>query len=364
MYMNSATKTALIGGGVGALAGGIGGALIDKGAKREGNWLKRNKGAVIGALTGGAVGGTGGYFLGKIKDNKLSTVDKDARIATNKFKDDVEDSARKSLRSAEDRHNEVSDTLLNKKRENEKIYNKRLDALEDEFDNLYPGKKGSEDYAFQNAVKEREAYWAANKALKEHGEFKRKLEDYMPNHNYDEIFESNKKDLTRSINNNHQDSLNTGLTGLTALSLGAGAIGHKIASNKRKKREEESTKKYSFADYFDPIMRGAPTGIKYAPLIGAAGGAVLGGAAGYGLTKDKEKKKRNAIIGALTGAGLGYTGGAIYQNNELKKNLIDPKFIDPELKKRALAHAITAGGVATAGSIAAAKLSKKKKEEN
>lgn len=61
--MSTATRNALIGGGIGALAGGIGGHFIDRGAKREGNWWKRNKGAVIGALGGGAIGGAGGYLL-------------------------------------------------------------------------------------------------------------------------------------------------------------------------------------------------------------------------------------------------------------------------------------------------------------
>lgn len=68
IFMDTSTRNALIGGGIGALAGGVGGHLVDRKAKRDGSWLNRNKGAIIGGLGGGALGAGAGYFLTKKND--------------------------------------------------------------------------------------------------------------------------------------------------------------------------------------------------------------------------------------------------------------------------------------------------------
>ena len=60
LFMNSSTKSSLIGSGIGMLAGGIGGALYDsKKNKNEKGW-KKHKGAILGALGGGVLGGAAG----------------------------------------------------------------------------------------------------------------------------------------------------------------------------------------------------------------------------------------------------------------------------------------------------------------
>lgn len=67
MHMDPRLQGALILGAGGALGGGIGGHLVDKKAKREGNWFKRNKSAIIGSLGGAAIGGGIGAYAGKLK---------------------------------------------------------------------------------------------------------------------------------------------------------------------------------------------------------------------------------------------------------------------------------------------------------
>lgn len=62
----------LSGAAVGGLAGGFAGSLADRGSKKEGSWIDRNKGAVIGASLGAAGGGFGGRELARrhwIKSN-------------------------------------------------------------------------------------------------------------------------------------------------------------------------------------------------------------------------------------------------------------------------------------------------------
>lgn len=60
------------GAAVGGLAGGFAGSLADRGSKKEGSWIDRNKGAVIGASLGAVGGGFGGRELARrhwIKSN-------------------------------------------------------------------------------------------------------------------------------------------------------------------------------------------------------------------------------------------------------------------------------------------------------
>ena len=64
MHMDPRVQGALILGAGGALGGGIGGHLVDRKAKRDGNWFKRNKSAIIGSLGGAAVGGGIGALVG------------------------------------------------------------------------------------------------------------------------------------------------------------------------------------------------------------------------------------------------------------------------------------------------------------
>jgi len=54
---------------------------------------------------------------------------------------------------------------------------------------------------------------------------------------------------------------------------------------------------------------------------GGAGGAALGGLAGYGMTEDEDQKGSNALIAALLGGGLGAGAGALGDSTGLFKRL-------------------------------------------
>lgn len=68
--MDPRLQGALILGAGGALGGGIGGHLVDRKAKRDGNWFKRNKSAIIGSLGGATIGGGIGAYAGHLKKNR------------------------------------------------------------------------------------------------------------------------------------------------------------------------------------------------------------------------------------------------------------------------------------------------------
>jgi hypothetical protein len=70
MHMDPRLQGALILGAGGALGGGIGGHLVDRKAKRDGNWFNRNKSAIIGSLGGAAVGGGIGAYAGHLKKTR------------------------------------------------------------------------------------------------------------------------------------------------------------------------------------------------------------------------------------------------------------------------------------------------------
>lgn len=60
------------GAAVGGLAGGFTGSLADRGSKKDGSWIDRHKGAVIGATLGAVGGGFGGREIARrhwIKSN-------------------------------------------------------------------------------------------------------------------------------------------------------------------------------------------------------------------------------------------------------------------------------------------------------
>jgi len=62
------------------------------------------------------------------------------------------------------------------------------------------------------------------------------------------------------------------------------------------------------------------TGNSFAlPVIGAIGGGALGGIAGAASTKDREKKRRRALLGGVGGAAIGGSAGLLlrkYVNNQ------------------------------------------------
>ena len=148
--MSNATRNALIGSGIGALAGGIGGHLVDRGAKREGNWWKRNKGAVIGALGGGAIGSAIGHSLGRTSP-KNTGVEISEQVSENPV-----GSVKSKLSDAEIAYNKEEKRL-------DSIYKKLYREYDDKFDGLFHEHyKSNRDmraaikHAEQNTVKENE----------------------------------------------------------------------------------------------------------------------------------------------------------------------------------------------------------------
>ena len=123
----------------------------------------------------------------------------------------------------------------------------------------------------------------------------------------------------------------------------------------------------SIGNYLNPIIKGGDglsAGIKYAPLIGAGIGAVGGGLAGYAGTKDKSKKKKNAVLAALAGAGLGYGTGSIIQGNRISKyikklDLEDQRPLNKILRGRTIAQL----GIGGSGVAAAALMNRKKNKQ-
>lgn len=123
----------------------------------------------------------------------------------------------------------------------------------------------------------------------------------------------------------------------------------------------------SIGNYLNPIIKGGDglsVGIKYAPLIGAGIGAVGGGLAGYAGTKDKSKKKKNAVLAALAGAGLGYGTGSIIQGNRISKDikkldLEDQRPLNKILRGRTIAQL----GIGGSGVAAAALMNRKKNKQ-
>ena len=125
--MNFATKNALIGAGVGGVAGGVGGHFIDRNSKREGNWLNRNKGAIIGALGGATIGGGAGYFLGRNQDAKLA---KELELHKANYNKSVADEKARLKDIAGQKNKEISD--FNKGLNNEADIN--INTLRDKYD--------------------------------------------------------------------------------------------------------------------------------------------------------------------------------------------------------------------------------------
>lgn len=74
-------KNAKIGTAIGAVAGGLGGALYDsKREKKEGeSWFQRNKGAVLGAVGGAGAGYLGGNYFDNKALNKVVKTDTPAK---------------------------------------------------------------------------------------------------------------------------------------------------------------------------------------------------------------------------------------------------------------------------------------------
>ena len=57
---------------IGGISGGLGGHIVDRKANRDGNWLNRNRGAVIGAIGGSALGGIVGNRIDKQFRNSVN----------------------------------------------------------------------------------------------------------------------------------------------------------------------------------------------------------------------------------------------------------------------------------------------------
>ena len=124
--MNFATKNALIGAGVGGVVGGVGGHLVDRNSKREGNWFKRNKGAVLGALGGAAVGGGIGVYAGHLKKTRPNF----DQETLDRYTDELKSKRSDILNSGADAV--VREEALNKL---EETYGKSIEKLKDKIAN-------------------------------------------------------------------------------------------------------------------------------------------------------------------------------------------------------------------------------------
>ena len=126
MYMDPRLQGALILGAGGALGGGIGGHLVDRKAKREGNWFNRNKSAIIGSLGGAAVGGGIGAYASHLKKNRPNFDQETLDRYTNELKSKRSD----ILNSGADAV--VREEALNKIEES---YGKSIEKLKDKIAN-------------------------------------------------------------------------------------------------------------------------------------------------------------------------------------------------------------------------------------
>ena len=114
MHMDPRLQGALILGAGGALGGGIGGHLVDRKAKRDGNWFQRNKSAIIGSLGGAVVGGGIGAYAGHLKKNRSDF----NQETLDRYTNEIESSKSKILNSGANAV--VKEEYLNKLKDSEK----------------------------------------------------------------------------------------------------------------------------------------------------------------------------------------------------------------------------------------------------
>lgn len=126
MHMDPRVQGALILGAGGALGGGIGGHLVDRKAKREGNWFKRNKSAIIGSLGGAAIGGGIGAYAGHLKKTRPNF----DQETLDRYTDELKSKRSDILNSGADAV--VREEALNKL---EETYGKSIDKLKDKIAN-------------------------------------------------------------------------------------------------------------------------------------------------------------------------------------------------------------------------------------
>lgn len=124
--MDPRVQGALILGAGGALGGGIGGHLVDRKAKREGNWFKRNKSAIIGSLGGAAIGGGIGAYAGHLKKTRPNF----DQETLDRYTDELKSKRSTILDSGADAV--VREEALNKL---EETYGKSIEKLKDKIAN-------------------------------------------------------------------------------------------------------------------------------------------------------------------------------------------------------------------------------------
>lgn len=112
--MDPRLQGALILGAGGALGGGIGGHLVDRKSKRDGDWFKRNKSAIIGSLGGAAIGGGIGAYAGHLKKNRSDF----NQETLDRYTNEIESSKSKILNSGANAV--VKEEYLNKLKDSEK----------------------------------------------------------------------------------------------------------------------------------------------------------------------------------------------------------------------------------------------------
>lgn len=192
-FMGVPTKTALAGAAIGAIGGGIGGRLIDKGAKREGSWIQRNKGLVIGSVGGAGLGAGIGYGLGKMYESKMNALPSKIQDKKDKLLGEYES---KSL----DEYN--------------KYYDSEYDKYDHRRNSIYEKSSLTRDWDEYNRLNQ-ENKDTFNKNIGTFTQNQRKeYREFLDNLN-----QLNQKELNKF---NHQSALTAGLTGVGLLGGGIG----------------------------------------------------------------------------------------------------------------------------------------------
>lgn len=306
----------LIGGLAGAGIGGVAGLIADnkRGHEEGEGFISRNRGALMGALGGGAAGAVAGHFIGgrhnqMVKDNATKFGGRrDREIELLKSKQN------------EALANEVSginkDAAEALKKHDQRSFLDKILPINTHEKRAYKNSKEALDKLVQEEV---------GKATKNTNDIINKSSGKISG-KYDELF---KKAVHRDSEKTWRDAALAG-AGLA----GAGALG--VAMTKKKQPKEDEVRKQS--RYFNRVTDFA---IDNAPLLGAIGGAGLGGYLGYQRNKDTTNPYRGAAIGALAGGAAGYGLASIAQVPAVRARsfeIMQNPDIDEVTKQRALAQ--------------------------
>ena len=167
--------------------------LIRGGAKREGNWIQRNKGLVIGSVGGVGLGAGIGYGLGKMYESKMNALPSKIQDKKDKLLGEYES---KSL----DEYNKYYDSEFDK-------YDRRRNSI----------------YEKSSLTRDWDEYNRLNQENKD--TFNKNIDTFTQNQRkeYREFLDNLNQLGQRELNKfNHQSAMTAGLTGAGLLGGGIG----------------------------------------------------------------------------------------------------------------------------------------------